>query len=99
MNVARLNFSHGTHDEHARVIERVRRLSATLRTPVGVLQDLAGPKVRIGTFASGAIELVAGHPFTLTTRDVTGDERAVSVSYPRLPSEVKPGDTLLLADG
>jgi pyruvate kinase len=99
MSVARLNFSHGTHDDHARVIERVRRLSGSLGTPVGVLQDLAGPKVRIGTFASGAVELVVGNRFTLTTRTVVGDEREVSVSYPKLPSEVAAGDTLLLADG
>jgi pyruvate kinase len=99
MSVARLNFSHGTHDDHALVIERVRRLSGSLGTPVGVLQDLAGPKVRIGTFASGGVELVAGNPFTLTTRTVAGDEREVSVSYAKLPSEVRPGDTLLLADG
>jgi pyruvate kinase len=99
MNVARLNFSHGTHDEHARVIERVHRISSTLGAPVAILQDLAGPKVRVGTFGADAVELVEGNTFTLTTRDVTGDESRVSVSYASLPSEVKPGDKLLLADG
>jgi pyruvate kinase len=99
MNVARLNFSHGTQDDHARVIERVRRLSTALGVPVAILQDLAGPKVRVGIFATDAVELAEGKTFTLTTREVVGDETCVSVSYPRLPSEVKPGDKLLLADG
>jgi pyruvate kinase len=99
MNVVRLNFSHGTHDEHARVIERVRRLSTAMDTAIAILQDLAGPKVRVGAFAADTVELVEGGTFTLTTRDVLGDETCVSVSYPRLPSEVKPGDKLLLADG
>jgi pyruvate kinase len=99
MNVARLNFSHGTHADHASVIERIRRLGEELRRPVAILQDLAGPKVRIGTFATGSAELVPGRPFTLTTRTVEGSEREVSVSYADLPREVRPGDTLLLADG
>lgn len=99
MNVARLNFSHGSHADHASVIERIRRLGQELRCPIAVLQDLAGPKVRVGTFASGSVELVPGHPFTLTTRAVEGSEREVSVSYPHLVKEVRPGDTLLLAEG
>jgi len=99
MNVARLNFSHGTHDEHARVIESVRKLSIVAAVPVAILQDLAGPKVRVGAFTGDGVELVPGKTFTLTTRPVTGDDSRVSVSYDRLPSEVKPGDTLLLADG
>jgi len=99
MNVARLNFSHGTHADHGAVIERVRRLSAELDVPVAILQDLAGPKVRVGEFAGDGIELEAGADFTLTTRDVLGSQDEVSVSYPDLPGEVKPGDPLLLADG
>jgi pyruvate kinase len=99
MNVARLNFSHGTHADHASVIERIRRLGEELRRPIAILQDLAGPKVRVGTFAGGCAELVPGSPFTLTTRAVEGSEREVSVSYADLPREVRPGDTLLLADG
>jgi pyruvate kinase len=99
MNVARLNFSHGTHEDHARVIERVHRLSSALGVPVAILQDLAGPKVRVGEFAVDTVELIEGRPFTLTTSDVVGDETRVSVSYARLPFEVKPGDKLLLADG
>jgi pyruvate kinase len=98
-DVVRLNFSHGTRDEHAQVIERVRRIAEQLNVPVAILQDLAGPKVRIGTFTSGSVTLTAGAPFTLTTQPVAGTERIVSVSYAQLPQEVKPRDTLLLADG
>ncbi len=99
MNVARLNFSHGTHEEHGQVIARIRTLAAGLDVSIAILQDLAGPKVRIGTFATGSAVLAAGAPFTLTTRPVAGDAQQVSVSYARLPADVRPGDTLLLADG
>jgi pyruvate kinase len=99
MDVARLNFSHGTPEEHRATIRRLRRLAEELHIPVGVLQDLAGPKVRIGAFAAGTIELHAGAPFTLTTRGILGDPEAVSVSYAGLPEAVAPGDRLLLADG
>ena len=96
MNVARLNFSHGTQDDHARVIERVHHLSSTLGVPVAILQDLAGPKVRVGEFAVDTVDLVEGKSFTLTTSDVVGDETRVSVSYARLPFEVKPGQENIL---
>lgn len=99
VDVIRLNFSHGTHADHQLVIERVRRLATELALPVAILQDLAGPKVRIGTFTTDSITLLAGAPFTLTTRAIVGTVEAVSVSYPQLPQEVRPGDTLLLADG
>jgi pyruvate kinase len=99
MNVARLNFSHGSHEEHRGVIERVRRIADEELVAVGILQDLAGPKVRVGDFSEGAVELAHGAPFTLTARDVPGSQREVSVSYRDLPGEVSPGDTLLLADG
>jgi pyruvate kinase len=99
VDVIRLNFSHGTQTDHQQVIERVRRLATQLELPVAILQDLAGPKVRIGTFANGAITLKPGASFILTTRAIEGTAEVVSVSYPLLPQEVKPGDTLLLADG
>lgn len=99
VDVMRLNFSHGTQADHQLVIERVRRLATEMALPVAILQDLAGPKVRIGTFTSGTITLEPGTPFTLTTRAIAGTTEIVSVSYPQLPQEVKPGDTLLLADG
>jgi pyruvate kinase len=99
VDVVRLNFSHGTHDEHAQVIVRVRHLAQQLQLPIAILQDLAGPKVRIGTFANGTVTLQEGESFTLTTRSVIGTPQEVSVSYLDLPQEVKPGNTLLLADG
>jgi pyruvate kinase len=100
MNVARLNFSHGSHEDHGHVIERIRRIADELGVAIAILQDLAGPKIRVGTFAGGQpVELECGAPFTLTTRPIEGNEREVSVSYSGLPGEVKAGDNLLLADG
>jgi pyruvate kinase len=99
MNVARLNFSHGTHAEHLSVLRMIRRLSRELGRPVAVLQDLAGPKIRVGEIVGGPVSLKPGALFTLTSRRVPGGEGQVSISYPRLPAEVRPGDTLLLSDG
>ena len=99
MNVARLNFSHGTQLEHLEVIEGIRRLAAKTGKPVAILQDLAGPKIRIGKIKAGAITLESGALFTLTNQQLLGNENKVSVSYPDLPKDVKPGDTLLLSDG
>ncbi len=99
MNVARLNFSHGSHEEHGEVIARVRALAVERDRPVAILQDLAGPKVRIGAFVDGTITLEPGDAFTLTTRDVEGIRQEVSVSYAGLPDEVRPGHRLMLADG
>jgi pyruvate kinase len=99
MNVARLNFSHGEAAEHAAVLAGIRALNEELDVPAAILQDLAGPKVRIGTLAHGSVELEPGRRFTLTTRPVEGSRDRVSVSYARLPAEVTVGDTLLLADG
>ena len=99
MNVARLNFSHGSPAEHETVLAEIRALSEELGIATAVLQDLAGPKVRIGTLADGSVELEPGRPFTLTTRQIEGSRDRVSVSYARLPAAVGVGDTLLLADG
>jgi pyruvate kinase len=99
MNVARLNFAHGDHAQHGVVLARIRALAERLDTPIAVLQDLAGPKVRIGTVADGTITLEAGHPLILTTAPVEGSTSRVSVSYANLPREVEAGDGLLLADG
>jgi len=99
MNVARLNFAHGDHAQHAAVLARIRALAERLDAPVAVLQDLAGPKVRIGTVADGSITLEAGQPFVLTTDPVEGSTTRVSVSYANLPREVEVDDGLLLADG
>ena len=99
MNVARLNFSHGEPAEHVAVIAEIRALGRELDVPVAVLQDLAGPKVRIGTLPGGSVELEPGARFTLTTLPLEGSRERASVSYAGLPSAVRAGDTLLLADG
>jgi pyruvate kinase len=99
MDVARLNFSHGTHEDHLRKMENIRQIADRLKRPVAILQDLAGPKIRVGKVKDGGAELRRGEEFILTTRKITGDEKKVFVSYPPLPQEVKPGDTILLADG
>jgi len=99
MNVARLNFSHGTHEEHLRKIKTIRQIADRLRRPVAILQDLGGPKIRIGMMKEGGGELKRGKEFCLTNQVVMGDETKATVTYPALPSEVKPGDRILLADG
>jgi pyruvate kinase len=99
MDVARLNFSHGTQAEHLEVMTAVRRIAEDLGRSVAILQDLAGLKIRIGEIASGAVRLEAGDSFTLTTRQVLGSGLEVSVDYPNLTKDVQPGDTLLLSDG
>jgi pyruvate kinase len=100
-NVARLNFSHGTHAEHAATIADVRRVSEELKVHVAVLQDLPGPKVRTGTLGGGleSVALVKGAAFTLFTAPVAGTPEAVSVSYAGLPRDVDVGKRLYLADG
>jgi pyruvate kinase len=99
MNVARLNFSHGSHKEHAERIRILRDIERETGRTVAILQDLGGPKIRIGEIAGGSITIEPGREFTLTTRDVPGDNREVSVSYSPLPQEVAPGTSILLADG
>ncbi|NIM97355.1 MAG: pyruvate kinase [candidate division Zixibacteria bacterium] len=99
MNVARLNFSHGTHEEHARVIAELKALSKQLGTRVPILQDLSGPKMRIGKLEKKRIELKPNSRFALTNRNVTGDQTTVSINYPELVEALRPGDRVLLADG
>ena len=99
MDVARLNFSHGTQAQHLEVITTVRRIAERLGRCVAILQDLAGLKIRIGEIASGAVTLEAGAPLTLTTRQVLGSQHEVSVDYPHLTEDVQPGDRLFLSDG
>ena len=99
MNVARLNFSHGSHQDHARTVSTLRSVSAELGTRVAILQDLSGPKMRIGTIAGDEAELKARQRFTLTSRDIPGDGRAVSVNTPELIESLEPDDRILLADG
>src|SRR5215472_16138304 len=92
MNVARLNFSHGTLEEHAEVIVRIRGLAARLGLPVAILQDLQGPKIRTGALRDHQpVRLVDGAPFTITTQPLEGDAERVSTTYQQHPRDVKPG--------
>ncbi|MBN1855900.1 MAG: pyruvate kinase [Dehalococcoidia bacterium] len=99
MNVARLNFSHGTEEEHAERIERVHRASATLGIPLAVLQDLPGPKIRTGKLLEEKVWLKDGEEIILTSDTILGDEHRVSVSLKTLPSDVHPGDSIFIYDG
>ncbi len=100
MNVARVNFSHGTHAEHAACIAAVHAAAEKAGRPVAILQDLQGPKIRTGVLAEGrAVSLVAGQSFTITTVPVPGDAQRVSTTYMALPQDVRAGDCILLSDG
>ncbi len=99
MNVARLNFSHGTHEEHAQYIETIREVSKKLNNPIAILQDLSGPKVRIGDFTEDSITLVQGAHFTLSTTPCDGTKERVFINYPHLHEEVKKGSIIMLDDG
>ncbi len=99
MNVARLNFSHGTHEQHRQMIEIIREVSDRLEQPVAILQDLCGPKIRVAKAPEKGIELKPGQIFTLCSEEVTADNSQIGVSYENLPTEVKSGDRILLADG
>ena len=99
MNVARLNFSHGTYEEHAAVIERLKEVRSRMQVPLAIMLDTKGPEVRIRKFDGGSAVLETGADFTLTTDDVLGDASRVTISYDRLPGELTPGDRVLLDDG
>jgi pyruvate kinase len=98
-DVFRLNASHGTHEEHAARIAAVRSLEAELKRHVAILLDLQGPKIRLGQFEHGGCTLEAGQRFVITTEPVMGNCARACTSYPELARDVKPGDTILLADG
>ena len=99
MNVARLNFSHGSHEEHKQRMDLVKACRAELGLPIGIMLDTKGPEIRTKTYKNGKIEIQDGQTFTLTTRDVEGDESIVSISYEGLPNDVKPGTRILIDDG
>ncbi|MBV9300016.1 MAG: pyruvate kinase, partial [Verrucomicrobia bacterium] len=99
MNIARLNFSHGSFDQHAEVIKRIRAASKTTGGRVAIMGDLPGPKMRLGTINPDPVQLVAGAPFTLTSETIAGSARRVSMSFEPLSRVVKPGDRLFLNDG
>lgn len=100
MDVARLNFSHGTHAEHLAVIERLRAASLRMRKAVGMIGDLQGPKIRTGRLAEGRVELVEGRELAITTDEsVIGTQELVSTTYPWLAADVNVGDRILIDDG
>ena len=100
MNVARFNFSHGSHDYHRHNIERVRRIAKELGTTIAILLDTKGPEIRTGTLVNHTpVELVRGARFVLTTNNVLGSEECVTISYQNLPNEVEPGTMILIDDG
>ena len=100
MNVARLNFSHGTQQDHALVIERLRTLADRLGYSIAILQDLQGPKIRVGSLEHGQpVKLVDGAKVTITTRDIPGTAEMISTTYQALPQDVKVDDCILLDDG
>lgn len=99
MNVGRFNFSHGTHAEQKERVDTFKSLRAELKIPAGLMLDTKGPEVRIKHFKDGSVNLSAGDRFTLTSEDIEGDSRRVSVTYKSLPSDISRGDTLLLDDG
>lgn len=98
-DVLRLNFSHGTPAEHGHTIQQIRAVAVRSAKPVAVLQDLPGPKIRLGVFREGSVELSVGERFTLTTDEVEGNAERASVNYAKLAEEVREGQSILLADG
>ncbi len=99
LNVARLNFSHGTHSDHANAIQMIRRISAKHKIPVAILQDLQGPKIRVGKFEKGFIELIEGTVVTFTTDPVVGTAELIPSDFAELPMCCKKGTKILLDDG
>ena len=99
MNVGRFNFSHGTHEEHAKRVQEFDALRKELNLPVARLLDTKGPEIRIGDFENGSIMLKEGQKFTLTTEEMLGNEGKVTVSYKELPQDVKEGNNILIDDG
>ncbi len=100
MDVARLNFSHGTHEEHAQTFGHLREAALHLKKPLAIMADLQGPKIRTGVLAGGgSVLLRTGQRFVITTAKVLGDSTRVNTTFRPLPSEVKPGNRILLSDG
>lgn len=99
MNVARLNFSHGNHEEHKKRIDTIKKLREELDLPIGIMLDTKGPEIRLGSFKEEEIELKAGDTFTLTSREILGDNTIASVSYEGLAQDVEVGNKILIDDG
>ncbi|NLY44194.1 MAG: pyruvate kinase [Clostridiaceae bacterium] len=99
MNVARLNFSHGTHEEQQKRVDLFKQIRDELGLPIALLLDTKGPEIRLGNFETGSVDLKEGQLFTLTVRDVLGNDEMVSVSYKGLPDDVSVGNRILIDDG
>ncbi|HNX61846.1 MAG TPA: pyruvate kinase [Candidatus Limiplasma sp.] len=99
MDVARLNFSHGTHETHGKTMARVKKLREELGLPIAIMLDTKGPEIRLGNFAKGKVSLKRGQTFVLCTETVAGDEKHATVTYKDLPRDVKEGTVILLDDG
>ena len=98
-NILRLNFSHGSHDDHRKVKEIIREVGRENDYHVGILQDLQGPKIRIGLMKDGGMEIEDGQELVITTEEIEGDNKRVSTVYTEIVNDVKPGDTILIDDG
>ncbi len=99
MNVARLNFSHGTHDQHQKKFDMIKKVREKLGLPIAIMLDTKGPEYRIKSFENGVVHLKEGDRFTFTANDIVGNEHIVSVSYPHMVKELSAGDTILLSNG
>lgn len=99
MNVARLNFSHGTHEEHGKMIELIKRVREKLSLPIAIMLDTKGPEYRIKTFENKKITLSEGNSFTFTTKDIVGNEKIVAVNYEHLTDDLSIGDTITVNNG
>ncbi len=99
MNMARLNLSHGGHDEHQKRLDLVRTAAKKANKAVAILVDLQGPKIRLGRFSSGPHELSRGDTFTITTDDIAGTNDRVGTTYKGLPGDCKAGDIIMIDDG
>ena len=98
MNVARINFSHGTHEAHKKTIELFRKVRDSLGVPAAIMLDTKGPEIRTGTFAA-PVTLKAGQKYTLTTNEISGDDKCCSITYSELPKKLTVGNTVLIDDG
>lgn len=99
MNVARLNFSHGSHEEHKKRIDTIKKLREEMNLPIGIMLDTKGPEIRLGSLSEEMVELKAGDTFTLTTRDIVGNQSIASVSYKGLAQDLEIGNKILIDDG
>lgn len=99
MNVARLNFSHGTHETHLNNINRIKRMREELNLPIAIMLDTKGPEIRLESFENGKVELVKGQTFTLVTKPIVGNAERASITYPNLPKDITEGTLILMDDG